>query len=90
MFCFLYIFPSPTPIPKKYMSCQEKNPWSNVGVSDERETNEGYSVGHIFFSRNPSNCLNKLQNSVDHLEDHYIRLFYNTSFKIEFKRILKG
>lgn len=50
MFYFLYIFPFPTPIPKKSISCQEKNPWSNVGVSDDRETNEGYSVGlHFFF-----------------------------------------
>lgn len=51
MFYFLYIFPSPTSTPKKYISCQEKkNPLSDVGVSDERDTNENYSVGlHFLF-----------------------------------------
>lgn len=72
MFYHIYI-PAPHSIPKKYISCQEKNPWSNVG--DERDTNEDYSVGLYFLSRNPLNCLNKLPSFVDRLEDHYIILY---------------
>lgn len=74
MFYHIYI-PIPHSIPKKYISCQEKNPWSNVGVDDERDTNEDYSVGLHFLSRNPLNCLNKLQSFADHLEDHYTILY---------------
>lgn len=43
MFYHIYISTSYL-TPKKCISHQEKNPWNDVGVGDERDTNEDYSV----------------------------------------------
>lgn len=44
-----YIFPPPPhPILKKYISCQEKNPWGDVGVCDERSGMTTFSSRESF------------------------------------------
>lgn len=41
------------PHPQEMYFSSEKNPWNDVGVGDERDTDEDYSVRLHFLLRNP-------------------------------------